>query len=403
MAKTEIEEQISLLARGVVDLIDKKELEDRLAAGRPLRVKVGFDPTSPDLHLGHTVIFTKMRQFQDLGHTVIFLIGDFTATIGDPSGQNSTRPMVDQKTIGKNAEFFTKQAFKVLDKEKTEVRHNSEWMGSMGASDLIRLAQEHTVARMLERRDFAKRFKEKRPIAVHEFLYPIVQGYDSVMLKCDVELGGTDQLFNLTVGRTLQSRAGQLPQIVITLPLLTGISGEEKMSKSAGNYIGVDEPAEEIYAKLMSIDDEKMWHYYELLSLVGDKELAARKKAAKKNGPSLMEAKDALALEITSRFASKPDAKAAQEAFRVRFREHGVPEDIPEFTITVPQDGLVLSALLKQAGLVPSVSQCRRLFTQGGIKVNGKRVDEERRVLAGESILVQVGKRISAKISASKG
>ena len=395
-----VAEQMALLSRGAVDLIDRVELEQRLGNDRPLRVKVGFDPTSPDLHLGHTVLFTKMRQFQDLGHQVIFLIGDFTAMIGDPSGQNATRPMVDPQTIRLNAEMFSEQAFKVLDRDKTEVRNNCEWMDKMSAADLIRLAQEHTVARMLERRDFSKRFREKQPIAVHEFIYPLVQGHDSVMLECDVELGGTDQLFNLTVGRTLQARAGQPPQCVMTLPLLTGLRGELKMSKSAGNYIGVDESANEIYAKLMSISDERMWHYYELLSLKDEGELEEIKKAASKGGASLMEAKDSLAFEIAERFHDDKAAEGARRKFRATFRDHAVPEEeLPEISVSVPEQGMPLSSVLKEAGLVVSLSQCRRLYGQGGVRIEGVRVERERVCLPGETLLVQVGKRKNARIS----
>lgn len=396
-------EQMAALARGAVDLIDADDLERRIGSGRPLRVKTGFDPTSADLHLGHTVLFTKMRQFQDLGHTVIFLIGDFTAMIGDPSGQNATRPMVERETIERNAELFAEQAFKVLDRELTEVRRNSEWMGGMGADGLIRLAQGHTVARMLERRDFARRHRENRPIAVHEFLYPIVQGYDSVMLECDVELGGTDQLFNLTVGRTLQERAGQAPQVVLTMPLLPGIRGEEKMSKSSGNYVGIDEPAREMYAKLMSITDGRMWQYYELLSLEESGEVERRRKAASGGGPKAMEAKDALAFELAARYHGDGAAEDARQAFRAAFRDREVPDDLQEIAVAAPGGATALSAALKQAGLVPSLSQCRRLFSQGGIRIGDERVTEDRELKPGEAFVVRVGKRKGAKLTVTGG
>ncbi len=390
---------MAALTRGAVDLIDADDLEKRLGSGRPLRVKTGFDPTSADLHLGHTVLFTKMRQFQDLGHTVIFLIGDFTAMIGDPTGQNATRPMVEREAIERNAELFAEQAFKVLDREKTEVRRNSEWMGGLGADGMIRLAQGHTVARMLERRDFAQRYRERRPIAVHEFLYPIVQGYDSVMLECDVELGGTDQLFNLTVGRALQERAGQAPQVVLTMPLLSGIRGEEKMSKSSGNYVGIDEPAREMYAKLMSITDGRMWHYYELLSLADSGEIERRRKAAGGGGPKAMEAKDALAYELAARYHGDKAAEDARQAFRAAFRDHEVPDDLPKVTVAAQGGGIALTAALKEAGLVPSLSQGRRLLSQGGIRIGDEKVSEDRELRPGETVVVRVGKRHGARLT----
>ena len=386
--------QLKELARGAVDIIEEGELKKRLGEKRPLRIKVGFDPTSPDLHLGHTVLFTKMRQFQDLGHNVIFLIGDFTALIGDPTGQNATRPNIDVATIERNAKTYTDQAFKILDRSKTEIRRNSEWMRKLGADGLIELAQSHTVARMLERRDFAKRYKENEPIAIHEFLYPLVQGYDSVKLESDIELGGTDQLFNLTVGRDMQQRRRLRPQSILTVPLLLGVRGELKMSKSAGNHIGITEPAAEIYAKLMSLSDDRMWHYYDLLSLISAAKLAALKKSAS-GGKAAMQAKADLAFELTERFHSTAAAKEAERLFRQKFQERNVQaSDIEEVSVVAEGGSEPLSSLLKKAEIVKSTSYCRRLYQQGGIKIDGKTIKGEEIRKKGEKIEVQVGKKL---------
>ena len=391
--------QYGELIRGAVDIIEPGELKKRLSEKPKLRIKAGFDPTSPDLHLGHTVLFTKMRQFQDLGHEVVFLIGDFTALIGDPSERSSTRPDIDAAAIERNAKTYTEQAFKVLDREKTEIRRNSEWMKRLGADGLIREAKGHTVARMLERRDFAKRYADKEPIAVHEFIYPIIQGYDSVMLESDVELGGTDQLFNLNVGRTMQQRAGQKPQSILTMPLLLGVRGDLKMSKSAGNYIGITEPADEIYAKLMSLSDERMWHYYELLSLISAAELDRRRKAAR-SGAAAMQAKAALAFELTERYHGKEAAEEAQRKFRQKFQERAVQEsDLEDKPVPMEADQEPLSILLKRAGVVKSASYCRRLYQQGGIKVDGNKVSVEKDYKRGDVLTVQVGKRVHVRLT----
>lgn len=393
-------EQMAILTRGAIDVIEHKELSDKIARGKPLRIKAGFDPTAPDLHLGHAVLFTKMRQFQDLGHTVIFLVGDFTALIGDPSGRNATRPQVDAAAIKSNAGTYTDQVFKILDREQTELRYNSEWMSKLSAADLVGLAQQYTVARMLERRDFATRLRENQPIAIHEFLYPIVQGYDSVQLECDVELGGTDQLFNLTVGRVLQERAGQAAQSVLTVPLLLGLRGEEKMSKSADNYIGLEEPAAEIYAKTMSISDERMWHYYDLVSLISPVELQQRKDAIA-DGGNPRDAKDQLAFELAERFHSTAAAEKARELFVARFQRHEVPEDVAKQTYTLPEGTaeVALTSLLRELGLAGSLTKARRLLAQGGIRVDGSKVTEDISCPKGASYLLQVGKRIFCQAS----
>lgn len=393
-------EQMAILRRGAVDIIEEQELLSKLERGQPLRVKAGFDPTAPDLHLGHAVLFTKMRQFQVLGHTVIFLVGDFTAQIGDPSGRNATRPQVDNAAISANATTYTEQVFKILDREATELRYNSEWMGKLSAADMIGLAQQYTVARMLERRDFAQRVAQNLPISVHEFLYPIVQGHDSVMLKCDVELGGTDQLFNLTVGRTLQERAGQAPQSLLTVPLLLGLKGEDKMSKTANNYVGLAEPANAIYSKLMSISDERMWHYYELLSLIAPAELTKRREQVAAGG-NPRDCKDLLAFELTERLHSTAAAKAAREAFIAQFQRHEVPADIPKKTYNLASDvtAINITKLLCEVELTPSLSQARRLLAQGGIRVDGTKLAADIVCTSGHKYLIQVGKRSYCEVT----
>ena len=383
-------QQLELLLRGAVDVIEHKELTKRLNAKKPLYVKVGFDPTAPDLHFGHAVLLTKMRQFQELGHTVCFLIGDFTALIGDPSERNTTRPQLSSEEIKANAKTYMKQVYKILDKAKTELRFNSEWNGKASAADLIRLAQQYTVARMLERRDFAQRLKANQSIAIHEFLYPIVQGYDSVMLKADVELGGTDQLFNLTVGRTLQERAGQKPQCVLTVPLLLGLKGEEKMSKTAGNYIGLDEPANEIYGKVMSISDDRMWHYYDLLSLISTKELKQRKQDIKK-GANPRKIKELLAFELTERMHSTKAANQARKQFEAQFVSKQQPDDIPVHKQAFSSD-TILSTILKECNLAASKSKARQLIGQNGVSIDGKKIATDEALKPGSYVL-KVGKR----------
>ena len=391
-------EALARLSRGTDEVLLADELRARLDAGRPLRVKAGFDPTAPDLHLGHTVLLTKMRQFQELGHEVVFLIGDFTGRIGDPSGRNATRPALDDEAIRANADTYREQVFKVLDPERTEVRFNSEWFGSMSASDLVRLASRQTLARMLERDDFARRYAERRPIALHEFLYPLVQGHDSVALEADVELGGTDQKFNLLMGRELQKAAGQTPQVVMTMPLLVGLDGVQKMSKSLGNYVGVDDEPEEMFGKVMSVADALMWRWFDLLSLRPDGELAGVR-AAVDGGGNPRDAKVELARELVARFHGAAAAGRAHEAFVRRFREGALPEDLEARSIAVGPDGRAVANLMVDAGLVPSTSEAHRLVRQGAVRIDGERVEDGRRVLApGTDAVVQAGKRRVARV-----
>src|SRR5215475_8562718 len=342
----ELEQALATIARGADEIIKQEELAARLKLGRPLRVKAGFDPTAPDLHLGHTVLLNKMRQFQDLGHTVIFLIGDFTGMIGDPSGKNATRKPLTREDVLANAQTYADQVYKVLDRERTELRFNSEWFGQMTAADMIKLAAQHTVARMLERDDFSKRFAGQQPIAIHEFLYPLVQGYDSVALKCDVELGGTDQKFNLLMGRALQEHHGQPPQIVLTMPLLEGLDGVNKMSKSLGNYIGINEPPNEIFGKVMRLSDDLMWRYYELLSF--DKSMADIKtmRDAVAGGANPRDYKMALAAELTARFHDKAAADGAIKHWNEVVQGGGVPQDLKTVDVAVPEGGIRVAALL---------------------------------------------------------
>ena len=367
--------------------------------GRALRVKAGFDPTAPDLHLGHTVLINKLKHLQDLGHHVIFLIGDFTGMIGDPSGRNATRPPLTRADVHENAATYAEQVFKILDRTRTEVAFNSAWMEKLGAADMIRLASTYTVARMLERDDFQKRYQARHPIAVHEFLYPFVQGYDSVALKADLELGGTDQKFNLLMGREVQKHFGQPPQCILTMPLLEGLDGANKMSKSLGNYVGVTEPPGEIFGKLMSISDELMWRYVELLSFeppatvqVWKKEVAA--------GRNPREVKVTFAMEIVARFHGQSAAKAAAADFEARFRRDEIPEDIREVRLSASGAGLALPQLLKQAGLTASTSEALRMIEQGGVRINGEKVSDKALVIAhGERCVVQVGKRKFARVT----
>ena len=387
------------LTRGAAEVIQPDELAERLAGDTPLRVKVGFDPTAPDLHLGHTVILNAMRRFQDAGHTVIFLIGDFTGMIGDPTGKNVTRKPLTEDEIKANAQTYADQVFKVLDREKTEVRFNSEWFGEMSSADMIRLAAQHTVARMLERDDFEKRYKGGQPIAIHEFLYPLVQGHDSVALEADIEMGGTDQKFNLLVGRQLQGQAGQKPQIIITWPLLEGTDGVQKMSKSLDNYIGINDPADEMFGKLMSISDELMWRYFELLSFRPTAEIEALKTAIAE-GRNPRDVKFELGIEIVDRFHGKGAGEQARDAFLARFRDSQLPDDLPETELPAGDDGqLGIAAALTAAGLTASNSDAFRMIKQGAVKIDGEKVDDRGLVLPiGFTGLLQVGKRKFAQV-----
>lgn len=392
MAKNKVDEQIARITRGAVELIGEEELRAKLEAGKELRVKAGFDPTSADLHLGHTVVMEKLRQFQELGHRVVFLLGDFTAAIGDPSGQSKTRPQLGAQEIESNATTYAEQAFRILDRDKTEVRRNSEWFAAMPAADMVRLAGEHTVSRMIERDDFEKRLGAGDPVGIHEFLYPLVQAYDSVALEADVEVGGTDQKFNLLVGRDLQRRRGMVPQAVLTMPLIEGLDGRHKMSKSLGNAVGITEAPAEIYGKLMSVSDELMLRYYELLS---EAEPAVIEQVrAGRTHP--MEAKKALARELTARYHGEEAAGRAASDFEGRFQKGRLPADIPEFSWPGPGGEKVgICRLMREAGLVASAGEARRLIAQGGVKLDGDRVEDhalELDTAAGEA-LIEVGKR----------
>ena len=390
-------EQLATLLRGAEQVIHREELEERLRAGRPLRVKAGFDPTAPDLHLGHTVLMHKLRQFQDLGHRVVFLIGDFTGRIGDPSGRDATRPILDAAELAANRRSYEEQAFRILDPERTEVRCNSEWLDALSPEALLRLAAEMTVARMLERDDFARRYAANRPIAVHEFLYPLIQGYDSVALEADVELGGTDQLFNLLVGRELQKRRGQAPQAVLTMPLLEGTDGARKMAKTHGNAIGIQEPPAEIYGKLMSLPDAAMWRYFELLSLRPEAELAALR-ARTAAGGNPRDAKLELAAELTARFHGAAAAARAAADFAARFRDHELPAELAE--VALPADAArALPNVLQQAGLCASTSEARRMIAAGAVRVDRERIrDPALELEPGAGVVLQVGKRRAARV-----
>ncbi len=396
---TGIKEQIAELTRGTDEVLPEDGLKEKLEEGRPLVIKAGFDPTAPDLHIGHTVLINKMRQFQRLGHEVVFLIGDFTGMIGDPSGKNATRPALSTDQISANAVTYEQQIFKILDKDKTRVEFNSRWMSEMDAAGLIKLAARHTVARMLERDDFNKRYKGGQPISIHEFLYPLVQGYDSVALKADVELGGTDQKFNLLVGRQLQQEFGQKPQIVMTTPLLEGLDGVQKMSKSLGNYIGITDPAGEMFGKIMSISDDLMWRYFEVLSFRTLDDIKALKKAVA-DGMNPRDAKFELGHEIVARFHSEADATAAQEEFVSRFQQGAMPEEIPEVSLECQDGQLGVAHLLKGAGLVSSTSDAFRMIKQGAVKIDGQRVDDRSlKLVAGTTHIYQVGKRKFARVT----
>lgn len=390
---------LNIIRRGADELLIEAELKQKLALGRPLRIKAGFDPTAPDLHLGHTVLLNKMRQLQELGHHALFLIGDFTGMIGDPTGKNATRPPLTREQVLENAQSYRDQVFKVLDPDKTEIVFNSTWMDKFSAVDLIRLAATHTVAQMLERDDFSKRYKGGQPIAIHEFVYPLVQGYDSVALKADLELGGTDQKFNLLMGREMQRHYGQPAQCILTMPLLEGLDGVNKMSKSLNNYIGVTEAPQQMFGKLMSISDELMWRYLELLSFRSLAEIAGWR-AEVEGGRNPRDIKVLLAQEIVERFHSQRDAEAALEEFEARFRRGALPDDMPEISVTAADGVMAVPQLLKSADLVGSTSEAIRMIQQGAVKLDGERVnDKNDTVSSGRVLVAQVGKRKFARIT----
>lgn len=381
------------------EILVESELKTKLERGKPLRIKAGFDPTAPDLHLGHTVLINKLRQFQDFGHEVMFLIGDFTGMIGDPTGKNATRPPLTRDDVIENARTYEQQIFKILEPEKTLVMFNSSWMGEMDAADLIQLAAKHTVARMLERDDFNKRYTGGQPIAIHEFLYPLIQGYDSVAMKADVELGGTDQKFNLLVGRELQKHFGQEPQVVLTVPILEGLDGVQKMSKSLNNYIGIADPADEMFGKIMSISDDLMWRYFELLSFRPLTEIGQFKKDIAE-GKNPRDIKFLLGEEIVARFHSQAEAKKAQENFIARFQKGAMPDEMPEVELQAPDGKLAIANLLKEAGLTQTTSEALRMIKQGAVRIDGERIEDKGLTIAsGESHVFQVGKRRFAKVS----
>ena len=394
-----IKQQIAELTRGTDEVLPEDGLAARLGKGRPLIVKAGFDPTAPDLHIGHTVLINKMRQFQEFGHEVVFLIGDFTGMIGDPSGKNATRPPLTPEEISENAKTYEAQIYKILDRERTRIEFNSTWMGEMDAAGLVRLASHHTVARMLERDDFRKRYEGGQPISIHEFLYPIVQGYDSVALRADIELGGTDQKFNLLVGRQLQQDYGQEPQVVMTTPLLEGLDGVQKMSKSLGNYVGITEPPGEMFGKLMSVSDDLMWRYFEVLSFRSLEDIAALRKRVG-DGMNPRDAKFELASEIVARFHDAGAAEAAKQEFIARFREGAMPEDMPELTLEAEDGTLGIAHLLKGAGLVSSTSEAFRMIKQGAVRIDGERVEDRSLTIdSGSTNVYQVGRRRFARVS----
>jgi len=391
-----VQEQLAIIKRGAEEILVEKELIEKLESGKPLRVKAGFDPTAADLHLGHTVLINKLKQFQDLGHEVLFLIGDFTAMIGDPTGKSATRPPLTAEEVAENAETYKEQVFKILDPAKTTVMFNSEWMSKMTAADMIQLAGKQTVARMLERNDFGDRYAANTPIAIHEFLYPLVQGYDSVAMDADIELGGTDQKFNLLMGRTLQGIYNKPQQCTLTMPILEGLDGVNKMSKSLNNYIGIKDAPNDMFGKVMSVSDELMWRYYELLSFESMETIEGLKEAIA-NGENPRNVKVKLALELITRFHSEEEANAALADFETRFSKNAIPDEMPEFTF----DGEIpLAALLKEAGLVGSTSDAHRMTKQGAVKIDGNKVDDSRQVISGGTTAVyQVGKRKFARVT----
>ncbi len=393
-----IDEALTIIKRGAEEVLLETELKTKLQRNKSLRVKAGFDPTAPDLHLGHTVLINKLRQFQDLGHEILFLIGDFTGMIGDPTGKSATRPPLTRDEVIENAKTYEQQIFKILNPEKTLVMFNSSWMGEMSASDMIQLAAKHTVARMLERDDFQKRYASGQAISIHEFLYPLIQGYDSVAMKADVELGGTDQKFNLLVGRELQKQYGQESQVIITMPILEGLDGVQKMSKSLDNYIGINEPPKEMFGKLMRISDQLMWRYFELLSFRTTDEIKTFKRDTEK-GANPRDIKFLLAEEIVTRFHSVAEAKRQKEAFIKQFAQGELPEDIPEVRLEAGVDGLLIANLLKEAQLTQSTSDAMRMIKQGAVKIDGSRIDDAKLIISkGTTAIVQVGKRRYAKV-----
>ncbi|NEV64530.1 tyrosine--tRNA ligase [Thiorhodococcus minor] len=394
-----LERSLAIIRRGTEEILIEDALRKKLAQGRPLKIKAGFDPTAPDLHLGHTVLINKLRQFQDLGHEVLFLIGDFTGMIGDPTGKSATRKPLSREEIEENAQTYRDQVFRILDPEKTQVVFNSQWLDALGASGLIQLAAQHTVARMLERDDFSKRYKSGQPIAIHEFLYPLIQGYDSVALKADVELGGTDQKFNLLVGRQLQEAYGQEPQVVITLPILEGLDGVQKMSKSLGNYIGIADAPGDMFGKIMSVSDDLMWRYFELLSFREMSEIEAWRQSVQ-DGANPRDIKFELGMEVVTRFHGPEQARQAREAFIARFQRGAMPEDIPETCLPSGDAGaLPIANLLKEAGLVGSTSEAIRMIRQGAVKIDGERVEDSKVCCAaGTEHVYQVGKRRFARV-----
>ncbi|MEY4593408.1 MAG: hypothetical protein RIR18_2303 [Pseudomonadota bacterium] len=395
----DIQASLDIIKRGCDELLIEAELFEKLKKGQPLKVKAGFDPTAPDLHLGHTVLINKLRHFQDLGHQVQFLIGDFTGMIGDPTGKNATRPPLTREQILENAKTYREQVFKILDPEKTEVCFNSTWFDQLGAAGMIKLAAQHTVARMLERDDFSKRYTNGQPIAIHEFLYPLCQGYDSVAMKSDIELGGTDQKFNLLVGRELQKSSGMAPQCVLMMPLLEGTDGVNKMSKSLGNYIGISESPQEIFGKLMSISDVLMWRYFDLLSFRSLNEIAKFKQEMA-DGRNPRDIKVALAQEIVARFHDQAAAEAALADFETRFKQGAMPEVMDEFTVTCPEGGFALPQLMREVGLTSSSSESIRMIGQGGVKIDGAKVEDKGlTVAAGQTVVLQVGKRKFARVT----
>ncbi|WP_019624956.1 tyrosine--tRNA ligase [Thioalkalivibrio sp. ALJT] len=396
----ELEDQLAVIRRGTDEILLEDDLVERLKTGRPLRVKAGFDPTAPDLHLGHTVLINKLRQLQDLGHHILFLIGDFTGRIGDPSGKNATRPPLSAADIERNAATYREQVFRILDPERTEVVFNSTWMEPMGAAGMVQLAARHTVARMLERDDFHKRYTAQQPIAIHEFLYPLIQGYDSVALRADMELGGTDQKFNLLVGRELQKQEGQSPQVILTMPILEGLDGVQKMSKSLNNYIGVQDAPDDMFGKLMSISDALMWRYFELLSLRPERDLREARRAADAGERNPRDIKFELGRELVDRFHGTGRGEQAQARFIERFQKNALPDDLPEIEVAVDADGMLLPNVLKAAGLVASTSEGRNMLRQAAVRLDGERVEDANRVLhPGVVAVIQVGKRRIARVS----
>lgn len=393
-----MENVLNEIKRGADELLVEAELKQKLALGRPLRIKAGFDPTAPDLHIGHTVLINKLRQLQDMGHHVLFLIGDFTGMIGDPTGKNATRPPLTREAVAENAKTYTEQVFRILDPDKTEVTFNSTWMGKMDAGDMIRLAATHTVARMLERDDFHKRYTGGQPIAIHEFLYPLIQGYDSVALKADMELGGTDQKFNLLMGRELQGHFGQPRQCILMMPLLEGLDGVNKMSKSLGNYVGINEAPNEIFGKLMSVSDTLMWKYIELLSFESLSTIEQWKQDIA-SGRNPRDIKVGFAQEIVARFHGKQVAELALADFEARFRQGAMPDDMPEVSVISSTDSMPIANVLKEAGLTGTTSESLRMIQQGGVKLDGEKVsDKALQIAKGASVVLQIGKRKFARV-----